>query len=124
MMNSERKEVKELYEKLRRQKKLAFPEARERLEAPKKHGVYIIYQGKKVIHIGRTLRAKNGLHQRLMNHLHGNSSLTINEFNGSGTKLRKGFKYRCLEVECPRKRALLEAYAIGYLCPNYIGLGV
>jgi hypothetical protein len=75
------------------------------------------------MHIGRTLRGKKGLHQRIKNHLHGNYSFVIKKFNGSGCKLRKGFKYQFLKVRSDRKRALLEAYAIGNLCPNYIGLG-
>ncbi|MFQ6035511.1 MAG: hypothetical protein ACE5NM_06635 [Sedimentisphaerales bacterium] len=123
MMNYERKKVKQLFEELRLQKKWTFPKTRERLEAPKQHGVYIIYRGKKVMHVGRTLRGKKGLYQRLKNHLYGNSSFTKKKFNGSGWKLRKGFKYQCLKVRSDRKRALLEAYAIGVLCPVHIGLG-
>jgi len=122
-MNSETKEVKRLFRELRRQKKLAFPKARGQLEAPKEQGVYIIYRGNNVMHIGRTLRGKNGLHQRLKNHLQGNSSFTKKKFNGSGSKLRAGFKYQLLKVRSDRKRALLEAYATGVLCPVHIGLG-
>jgi len=72
-MNCERKKIEELYEELIRQQKLDFPKAREYIEAPNQHGIYIIYRRNKVMHIGRTLRGKNGLRQRLKNHLHGNS---------------------------------------------------
>ena len=43
-----------------------FPNARERLRAPKKPSVYVIYDPKgRVVHVGTTPRAKNGIHQRL-----------------------------------------------------------
>ena len=39
------------------------------------HGVYIIYSPNgRVTHVGRTVRGKRGLRQRLNNHLHGASS--------------------------------------------------
>jgi hypothetical protein len=123
-MNSERKEVKQLFRELLRQEKVAFPKAGGQLEAPKEQGVYIIYRGEKVMHVGRTLRGKKGLYQRLKNHLQGKSSFTKKKFNGLGSKLRNGFEYQYLQVKCPRKRALLEAYVIGVLCPDHIGLGI
>ncbi len=75
------------------------------------------------MHVGRTLRGKGGIHQRLNNHLHGQSSFTAVKFDRMGWKLRNGYEYQYLEVRNSRKRALLEAYAIGMLCPNHIGLG-
>jgi hypothetical protein len=85
----------------------------------------------KVLHVGQTYRARRGLHQRLANHLHGQSSFTIKsdylEQRGSTIKgrcawLRKHCKYRYLVIKKHRLRALLEAYAIGHLCPDHIGL--
>jgi hypothetical protein len=60
---------------------------------------------------------------RLANHLHGLSSFTKHYLEGKGSKLRQGYSYRCLPVKNLRRRALLEAYAIGCLCPKHIGLG-
>lgn len=42
---------------------------------------------------------------------------------GMSYKLRGGYGFRYLTVKNPRQRALLEAYAIGVLCPAHIGLG-
>jgi hypothetical protein len=33
------------------------------------------------------------------------------------------YKFRCVVVENPRLRALLESYATGQLCPAHLGLG-
>jgi hypothetical protein len=40
-----------------------------------------------------------------------------------GSCLREGYKFRCLVVQSQRQRALLEALAIGRLCPAHLGLG-
>ena len=101
-----------------------FPPAGERIDVPDNHGVYIIYDPKgRVGHVGRTVRGKRGLYQRLNNHLHGSSSFTDKALNGKGSVLRNGYKYRYIEVENNRLRALLEAYAIGQLCPEHLGDG-
>jgi hypothetical protein len=86
--------------------------------------VYIIYKEEVVLHTGRTLRGKDGLQQRLKNHLHGSSSFTVEYLKGKGATLREGgYTYQYLELGDSRKRALLEAYAIGTLCPEHLGLG-
>ncbi|MCK4403819.1 MAG: hypothetical protein KAW02_01890 [candidate division Zixibacteria bacterium] len=77
----------------------------------------------RVVHVGRTRKAKDGIHQRLKNHLYGRSSFADHCLSGKGSKLRRGYKYRYLEVENGRERALLESYAIGHLCPLHLGLG-
>jgi len=123
-MVSERQKVKELFKALCKQPMLQFPQARRKLEAPLKPGVYVIRKGGIVLHVGRTLRGKGGLHQRLKNHLQGNSSFTNDYLHGKGATLRKGHTYQSLVVKYPRLRALLEAYATGKLCPKHIGLGV
>lgn len=123
-MNSEKQEVKRVFDELCSQPKRSFPQYRQTLDAPSKPGVYIIRKGETVLHIGRTLRGRNGLHQRLRNHLHGSSSFTDHYLRGKGATLReRGYTYQYLELEDSRKRALLEAYAIGTLCPEHIGLG-
>jgi hypothetical protein len=85
--------------------------------------VYIISKGETVFHVGRTTRAKNGLHQRLSNHLHGRSSFTKALFNRDGNQLRNGFSFQALVVTDSRLRALLESYSVGSLCPKHIGTG-
>ena len=69
------------------------------------------------------LLAKGGLAQRLRDHLSGSSSFKYHYLNGDGSILRNNYQFRCVEVENPRIRTLLEAYAIGHLCPQHLGLG-
>ena len=117
-------EIKRLFGVLCEQPELPFPRSGERLNAPQKHGVYVIRKHEFALHVGRTLRAQGGLFQRLRNHLDGSSSFTDKYLKGKGTILREaGYTYQYLELIDPRKRALLEAYAIGKLCPEHIGLG-
>lgn len=123
-MNSESQEVKHLLDQLCEQLKRSFPKPRQSLDATSKHGVYIIRKDKTVLHVGRTLRREGGLNGRLKDHLHGSSSFTYYYLRGKGAILREdGYTYQYLVVEDPRRRALLESYAIGKLCPKHIGLG-
>lgn len=123
-MNKECQEVKMLFDKLCVQPKRTFPLFRQPLDAPSKPGVYIIHKEETVLHVGRTLRGRNGIYQRLKNHLHGSSSFTKKYLKGKGATLReKGYTYQYRVLEDPRKRALLEAYAVGTLCPKHVGLG-
>ena len=123
-MNSESEEIKMLFNELNVQPKLLFPQYRQPLDAPSKPGVYIINMEQTVLHVGRTLRGKDGIHQRLKNHLHGSSSFTNEYLKGKGAILREdGYTYQYLVLEDSRKRALLEAYAVGTRCPEHIGLG-
>jgi hypothetical protein len=96
------------------------------LHAPKRQGVYVIFSPKnRVLHVGSTPRAKNGIAQRLRDHLATRSSFTINyePLKSDGSRLRGGYKFCYLIVRSQRQRALLEALAIGHLCPAHIGLG-
>ena len=122
-MTPERQKVEELFNTLCKQPMLQFPQNHKKLEVTSKQGVYIIRKGDIVLHVGRTLRGKKGLYQRLEDHLHGNSSFTKEYLKGNGAALRKGHTHQYLVVEDARLRALLEAYAIGTLCPKHIGLG-
>jgi hypothetical protein len=123
-MKKESQIVKMLFDKLCVQPKRSFPRFREPLDAPPKPGVYVIHKNETVLHVGRTLRGRNGIQQRLKNHLHGSSSFTNEYLKGKGSTLREdGYTYQYLVLEDPRKRALLEAYAVGTLCPEHIGLG-
>ena len=123
-MSLEAREIDDLFELLSSQPKRHFPLQGQPLDASTMHGVYIIYRGDTVLHVGRTYRGKKGLHQRLYNHLHGSSSFTNDYLNGEGSILRKAeYSYQYLVLEDARKRALLEAYATGKLCPEHIGVG-
>lgn len=123
-MTREQKKVKALYAKLIGSPLQTFPAQGGKLNAPKGQGVYVIYNSRgRVAHVGRTPRAMGGIEQRLRDHLTGNSSFVKAQFNRDGSKLRGKYKFRCIEVRDKRRRALLEAYAIGSLCPIHIGLG-
>ncbi len=86
-------------------------------------GVYIIYSNRnKVLHVGRTVRARNGLKQRLTDHKRGQSSFVKKGLKGDRDRLRNcHFKY--IVEDNNRIRALLECYTIGGLYPEHIGLG-
>ena len=125
-MTQEPKTIQNLFKQLLKAKQESFPPYRQPLKAPTDHGVYIIYNAKdQVVHVGRSVRGKNGLHQRLTDHLYTNSSFTINypELEGDGSKLRNDYKFKYLVIPDPRKRALVEALATGTLCPLHLGLG-
>lgn len=113
-----------LLTKLNGQPRHGFPRVRERLEVPNTHGVYVIRdRAGRVWHVGRTVRGKDGLRQRLRNHLQGQSSFIRAALRGDGSKLRKGFTFQYIEVPDDRTRALLECLAVGTNCPRHIGLG-
>jgi len=123
-MNRERQIVKKLFNKLCKQEQQTFPKKYQPLNAPLKVGVYIIRKNKTILHVGRTPRGRKGINQRLKDHLHGSSSFTKNYLHGNGATLReKGYTYQYLELEDSRKRALLEHYATGILCPKHLGTG-
>ena len=116
--------VKAQFRALLQQPLRKFPMPGEPLDAPKLKGVYVIYDPKgKVVHVGRTPKARGGLAQRLKDHLSGASSFTLHYLKKDGAKLRGRYRFRCLAVGDRWLRAYLEAYAIGRLCPAHIGLG-
>lgn len=123
-MASELRKVESLFAELVGGELCVFPEHRQPLNAPDTLGVYIIYSPRgRVLHVGRTPRAKGGLAQRLRNHMYGSSSFKYYYLDGDGSKLRGKYKFRYVEVSDGRIRALLEAYAVGHLCPAHLGLG-
>lgn len=124
MATKEAEVIKSLFSKLILQPVLPFPRAREKLDVTTKRGVYIIYDKRgRVMHVGCTPRARQGICQRLKNHLAGQSSFVQTYLKKARHKLRGGYEYRCLAVRNPRHMLLLEAYAIGALCPEHIGSG-
>jgi hypothetical protein len=123
-MNPECNKLKTLLGQLTRTPPEVFPFPRKKLYASTQKGVYVIYSPTNVVvHVGSTPWARKGIAQRLRDHMAGNSSFTINYLKGAGHKLRGKYKYRCLVVPSGRQRALLEAFAIGHLCPRHIGHG-
>lgn len=126
-MNKDHQRIKELFRQLKAKQPELFPQERRPLNVTTKHGVYIIYSpGRKILHVGRTLRGRKGLRQRLNNHLQGQSSFTVSYFKNrkkSPKLLRRRYKFAYVEVNNSRMRALLEAYAVGMLCPIHLGTG-
>jgi len=123
-MSKEPQIIEALFSKLVSANEIVFPEKREPLNAPKLRGIYIIQMANgTVLHVGNTPRGKEGIYQRLQNHLRGKSSFARSFLEGNGSILRGTHYFKYLEVSDARQRALLEAYAIGKLCPKHIGIG-
>lgn len=71
----ERENIRRLLKKLNAQRRRLFPAPREHLNAPKSQGVYVIFNTRgRAVHVGRSVRGRAGLFQRLGNHLSGISS--------------------------------------------------
>jgi hypothetical protein len=113
-----------LYCLLKKQLNIIFPESGEKLKITRRHGVYIIFNSQDlVMYVGKTNSAKDGLCQRLNDHLGKNSSFTKNHIKPDKLDVRGGYYFRYLEIEDSRDRTFVEAMAAGYLCPKYIGTG-
>lgn len=121
---SERQQIKSLFKTLDRQPEALFPMPGARLAITSAQGVYVI-RGKDrvVMHVGRTLRAKEGLLQRIGDHTAGKSSFVREYLKGRREVLRHGCTHQFLEVSDDRQRALLEHYAIAWHCPKHLGIG-
>jgi len=95
----ENKKIRDLYEKLLSAPIYSFPNKNSmgsfKPSVTEKHAVYIIYNPKDiVVHVGRSIRGRKGLVQRLNNHLYGNSSFTIECLSGKGKQgSTKGEQY-------------------------------
>lgn len=72
------KEIANLLRELLANDQLPFPENGKLKDAPRTQGVYIIRENGTVLHVGRTYDGKEGLSQRLNNHLSGLSSFAKN----------------------------------------------
>ena len=121
---NEQEHISQLLKDLKLQPIHRFPKARGSLKASKNQGVYVIRNPRsRVVHVGRTVRGKAGLHQRLCNHLAAQSSFVQKSLQGKGSKLREGFTYQYIEVSNDRKRALLEHAATAWHCPQHLGVG-
>ena len=125
-MKNELAETEKLFKKLIKSREEVFPKLYDKLHAPLMRGVYLIIDPKnKIVHVGNTPRGKNGIFQRLKNHLSGLSSFVYKyePLKKDGSKLRGKYKFKYLVEKNPRKRVLLEAYAVGHLSPKHLGLG-
>ncbi len=120
---SEQQEIMNLHNKLIASKQYVFP-SKGKVNVSEKHGVYVIYNPEdEVLHVGNTPSGKQGLNQRLYDHLARTSSFKDHYLKPNNISLRNGYKYRIIEVAESRKRALLEALTAGLLCPIHIGTG-
>lgn len=121
---NQRKAIEALFHRLDGVPWISFPQKRQPLEVPEAQGVYVIRNVKgTVVHVGRTVRGRNGLAQRLGNHLSGKSSFAREFLEGRPEKLRSGYTFQFIKVPDDRERALLEHYATGWHCPLHLGLG-
>lgn len=95
----EENKIRKLFDRLCEQNKFQFPKLRTKLDAPTTQGVYVIRcSAGKVMHVGRSVRGREGLAQRLGNHLRGQSSFAKSYLKGNGRLLREGYTYQYLVV--------------------------
>ncbi len=120
---SEPEEIMNLHNTLVKSSNLPFPQ-KGKVNVSTEQGVYIIYNPKgEILHVGRTLRGREGLNQRLQDHLGNNSSFSQQYIKPKSINLRDGCSFKYLIEEDGRKRALLESLTTGLLCPKHIGTG-
>ena len=121
---NEQEEVMELFKTLCTADIHFFP-AKGKVDVSNKHGVYIVYSADNcVLHVGMTPYGKDGLNQRLYNHISKTGVFYREYLRKRNISLRGLCKFRFLEIEEPRTRALVEALAAGLLCPEHFGTGI
>lgn len=115
--------IKNLHKKLILSDYHIFPK-KGKINITEKHGVYIIYNPKnEVLHVGNTPSGRKGLNQRLYNHISCTGVFYEKYLKPNNIKMRGTHKFKYLEVDDIRQRALLEAYSAGKLCPLHFGTG-
>lgn len=120
----ERLQIKALFEALDQQPTSRFPAHGPIVGVTSAQGVYVIRdKSNEVVHVGRTLRGKEGLLQRISDHIAGKSSFVRDFLRGDRASLRDGCTFQFLEVPNDRHRALLEHYATAWHCPKHVGSG-
>jgi hypothetical protein len=120
---SEPAEIMKLHQKLISSLLLPFP-LNGKINVSNKQGVYIVYGVENIVlHVGKTNGAKEGLNQRLLNHVRNQSSFSKLYMQPNKIALRNSSNFRFIEIENARTRALLEALTAGLLCPAHIGTG-
>ncbi|WP_191861069.1 GIY-YIG nuclease family protein [Hanstruepera ponticola] len=121
---SEPQKMMKLYNELVKSVIYEFPD-KGKVNISKKQGVYIVYDNKsQPLHVGKTNGAKNGLNDRLQNHVWNQSSFSKLYMQKNKIVLRDWGKFQFIVLEDDRERALLEALTAGLLCPAHIGTGV
>jgi predicted GIY-YIG superfamily endonuclease len=124
METNEPKVVLEFYNKLCKSELYEFPE-KGKVNLTNKHGVYIIYSSNnEILHVGMTPYGKDGLNQRLYNHISKSGVFYREYLKPRNMSLRGTCKFRYIEIEDARIRALLEALTAGKLCPAHFGTGL
>lgn len=104
-------QIRKLMARLNKSKIQSFPSQGQPISAPTAHGVYLIRDvAGRIVHVGRTVRGRAGLAQRLRNHLRGQSSFVIVFLKGDGDRLRRGFTYQYLVVPDARERAVTDRH--------------
>jgi hypothetical protein len=120
---NEPKKIQALCDELLLSQLFSFPQYG-KLDITCEKGVYVIYDPQfEPLHVGNTPRGKNGICQRLNDHIGGSSSFAKNYLKPHNLSLKYGFMYRLLEIQNARERALVEALTSGRICPKYIGTG-
>ncbi len=115
--------IEDLFVKLTHSSFFVFP-LKGKINVSEKHGVYIIYSPQnEVLHVGNTPSGRKGLDQRLYNHISCTGVFYEKYLKPNKIKMRGTHKFKYLEVDDNRQRALLEAYAAGDLCPAHFGTG-
>lgn len=119
---SEPENILMLFNKLIGSKNTPFP-FKGKPQVSNKKGVYIVYNNNQTpLHVGTTPRGKNGINQRLYNHLTGSSSFSKNFLKKHGINLRINHSFKYIEIDNDaRTRSLLEHYTIGKICPKHLG---
>lgn len=118
-MSTERKKLERLFVRLTKSSAVKFSETNRR-NLHDYHGVYIILKGSRVLHVGRTIRNRNGLRGRLTSHLRNRSSFARSWVVPRRISIRSQCSVKYIEVKSDRQRALFEAYTTGMLCPEHI----
>jgi hypothetical protein len=117
----ESKHIKSLFDQLISSDHHLFP-SRGKINITEKHGVYIIYSPQNIVlHVGNTPSGRKGLNQRLYNHISKTGVFYREYLKAKNISLRGKYKFKYIEVENARHRALLEAFTAGNLCPVHFG---
>ena len=115
--------IKALFDKLASSNFCIFP-LKGKINVSEKHGVYIIYSPhNEVLHVGNTPSGRKGLNQRLYNHISCTGVFYERYLKPNKIKMRGTYKFKYLEVDDIRQRALIEAYSDVKLCPLHFGTG-
>lgn len=120
---NESEQVLQLHNLLLNSELYLFPK-KGKVDVSIEQGVYIIYNQKGIVlHVGKTDRAKNGLNQRLQNHLRNQSSFSKKYLIPNTVNIRFEGRFKYIEIENDRLRTFTEAFTVGKLCPKHVGTG-